>query len=105
MFMRIAVIPGDGIGKDVTAEAVKVLQATGEAFGRRFDLVHLPWSADHYLKTGETLPANGYQMLRDELQAIFVGALGDPRVPGNKRRQPDGRNLVVSTDARDARCG
>ena len=82
--MRIAVIPGDGIGKDVTAEAVKVLQATGDVFGRRFDLVHLPWSADHYLKTGETLPANGYQMLRDEFEAIFVGALGDPRV----RRQP-----------------
>jgi 3-isopropylmalate dehydrogenase len=82
--MRIAVIPGDGIGKDVTAEAVKVLQATGEVFGRRFDLVHLPWSADHYLKTGETLPANGYQMLRDEFQAVFVGALGDPRVADNR---------------------
>ena len=91
--MRIAVIPGDGIGKDVTAEAVKVLQATGEAFGRRFDLVHLPWSADHYLKTGETLPANGYQMLRDEFQAIFVGALGDPRVPGNQHA----RDILLGT--------
>ncbi len=91
--MRIAVIPGDGIGKDVTAEAVKVLQATGEAFGRRFDLVHLPWSADYYLKTGETLPANGYQMLRDEFQAIFVGALGDPRVPGNQHA----RDILLGT--------
>ena len=91
--MRIAVIPGDGIGKDVTAEAVKVLQATGNAFGRRFDLVHLPWSADHYLATGETLPANGYQMLRDEFQAILVGALGDPRVPGNQHA----RDILLGT--------
>ena len=91
--MRIAVIPGDGIGKDVTAEAVKVLQATGAAFGRRFDLVHLPWCADHFLKTGETLPANGYQMLRDEFQAIFVGALGDPRVPGNQHA----RDILLGT--------
>jgi len=82
--MRIAVIPGDGIGKDVTAEAVKVLEATSEVFGRALDLVHLPWSADHFLATGETLPANGYQMLRDEFQAIFVGALGDPRVADNR---------------------
>jgi 3-isopropylmalate dehydrogenase len=82
--MRIAVIPGDGIGKDVTAEAVKVLSATSQVFGRPLDLVHLPWSADHFLKTGETLPANGYQMLRDEFQAILVGALGDSRVADNR---------------------
>ena len=91
--MRIAVIPGDGIGKDVTAEAVKVLQAAGEVFGRRFDLVHLPWSADHYLQTGETLPANGYQMLRDEFEAIFVGALGDPRVADNRHA----RDILLGT--------
>ena len=81
--MRIAVIAGDGIGREVTAEAVKILSAAGEAFGRRFDIERLPWSADHYLKTGETLPANGYQLLR-EFDAIFVGALGDPRVPDNR---------------------
>jgi 3-isopropylmalate dehydrogenase len=82
--MRIAVIPGDGIGKDVTAEAVKVLNAVGEVFGCRMELVPFPWSADHYLATGETIPAGGYQMLADEFQAIFVGALGDPRVPDNR---------------------
>ena len=90
--MRIAVIAGDGIGKDVTAEAVKVLKSVGDAFGRRFDLEHLPWSADHYLKTGETLPANGYQMLR-EFDAIFVGALGDPRVPDNRHA----RDILLGT--------
>ena len=82
--MRIAVIPGDGIGKDVTAEAIKVLEAVQRRSGLRLDLVHLPWSADHYLATGETLPAGGYRMLRDEFDAIFVGALGDPRVADNR---------------------
>jgi 3-isopropylmalate dehydrogenase len=91
--MRIAVIAGDGIGKDVTAEAVKVLKAVGEAFGRPFDLEHLPWSADHYLKTGETLPANGYQLLREFDDAIFVGALGDPRVSDNRHA----RDILLGT--------
>jgi 3-isopropylmalate dehydrogenase len=91
--MRIAVIPGDGIGQDVTAEAVKVLTAVAEASGKRLDLVPLPWGADHYLATGETLPANGYQMLRDEFDAIFVGALGDPRVADNRHA----RDILLGT--------
>lgn len=81
--MKIAVIAGDGIGKDVTAEAVKVLNTVSTVFGRQITLEHLPWSADHYLKTGETLPANGYDLLRT-FDAVFVGALGDPRVSDNK---------------------
>jgi 3-isopropylmalate dehydrogenase len=81
--MRIAVIPGDGIGVEVTAEAVKVLRRVAEVFGRQFDLHVLPWGAEHYLRTGETLPADGYRMLRDDFDAIFIGALGDPRVPDN----------------------
>jgi len=79
--MRIAVIPGDGIGVDVTAEAVKVIRAVGEAFGRTFDLEMLPYGAEYYLQTGISMPPNGYAMLRDEFEAIFIGALGDPRVP------------------------
>ncbi|MBI1874556.1 MAG: 3-isopropylmalate dehydrogenase [Acidobacteria bacterium] len=79
--VRIAVIPGDGIGKDVTAEAVKVIRVVGEVFGRPFDLELLPYGADHYLETGISLPPNGSVMLRDEFDAIFIGALGDPRIP------------------------
>ena len=90
--MRIAVIAGDGIGREVTAAAVKVLQAAGKAFGRRLDLEHLPWSADHFLKTGETLPPDGYQLLR-EFDAVFVGALGDPRVPDNRHA----RDILLGT--------
>jgi 3-isopropylmalate dehydrogenase len=91
--MRIAVIPGDGIGKDVTAEAVKVLEAMASRGGRPLDLVTLPWSADHYLATGETMPADGYRMLRDEFAAIFVGALGDPRVADNRHA----RDILLGT--------
>jgi 3-isopropylmalate dehydrogenase len=91
--VKIAVIAGDGIGKDVTAEAVKALEAVGEVYGRRFVLEPLPWSADHYLKTGETIPANGYRMLRDEFDAIFIGALGDPRVTDNRHA----RDILLGT--------
>jgi 3-isopropylmalate dehydrogenase len=82
--MRIAVIPGDGVGVEVTAEAVKILRSVERVFGRRFDLETLPWGADHYLKTGVTVPPDGYAMLRNEFDAILVGALGDPRVPDNR---------------------
>jgi 3-isopropylmalate dehydrogenase len=91
--MRIAVIPGDGIGKDVTAEAVKVLKAVAASSDRSLELVPLPWSADHYLATGETLPADGYRMLRDDFAAIFVGALGDPRVADNRHA----RDILLGT--------
>src|SRR5574340_402195 len=79
--MRIAVIAGDGIGKDVTAEAVKVLRAAAGVFGRTLQLELLPYGADYFLETGISLPPNGYTMLRDEFDAIYIGALGDPRIP------------------------
>ena len=90
--MDIAIIPGDGIGKEVTAEAVKVLDAVADRFGRGFNLQHLPWSADHYLDTGVTIPANGYDTLRG-FDAIFIGALGDPRVPDNRHA----RDILLGT--------
>ena len=79
--MRIAIIPGDGIGKDVTAEAVKVIEAVGDVYGQRFELEHLPYGADHFLETGISMPPGGHALLAKEFDAIFVGALGDPRVP------------------------
>jgi 3-isopropylmalate dehydrogenase len=82
--VRVAVIPGDGIGKEVTAEAVRVLRAVSDSAGRRLELTELPWSADHYLTTGVTIPPNGYAMLRDNYDAVLLGALGDPRVPDNR---------------------
>ena len=91
--MRVAVIPGDGIGVEVVAEAVKVLRRVNEVFGRSIDLETLPWSAEHYLKTGVTIPANGYAMLRNEFEAVFIGALGDPRVPDNRHA----RDILLGT--------
>src|SRR5574337_1631258 len=81
---RIAVIPGDGIGKDVTAEAAKVLRATAAAAGLELDLVEFDWGAERYLRDGVTLPQGAERMLREKFDAILVGALGDPRVPANK---------------------
>ncbi len=81
---RIAVLPGDGIGKDVTAEAVKVLEAAAEAWELPLELVHLPWDADRYLATGETMPPGALEDFRDHYAAVFIGAYGDPRVPDMK---------------------
>ena len=78
---RIAVLPGDGIGRDVTAEAVKVMQAAQVRWDLPIGMVEKPWSADHYLETGETLPEGALDDLRDNYSAIFIGAYGDPRIP------------------------
>jgi 3-isopropylmalate dehydrogenase len=91
--MRIAVIPGDGIGKDVTAEAVKVLHTVADVFGRRLDLEMLPYGADYFLETGISMPSNGYKMLRDEFSAVYIGALGDPRVPDMRHA----RDILLGT--------
>ncbi len=78
---KIAIIPGDGIGTDVTAEAVKVLRTIGELCGLDIELVEYDLGAERYLRTGETLPAEVLKDLRENYEAIFLGALGDPRVP------------------------
>ena len=90
--MKIAIIAGDGIGQDVTREAVKVLAAIEGRFGISLTLEHLPWSADYYLKTGVTLPPDGYDLLR-QFDAVFIGALGDPRVPDNRHA----RDILLGT--------
>jgi 3-isopropylmalate dehydrogenase len=82
--VRLAVIPGDGIGPEVVGEAVRAIRRVGDVFGRTFDIEELPWSARHFLQTGITVPANGFAMLRDQFDAVLVGALGDPRVPDNR---------------------
>jgi len=80
---RIAVIPGDGIGVEVTREAVECLRAAAQVGGRPLDLDLLPYGAEHFLKTGETLPVAALDSLRG-YDAILLGALGDPRVPDNR---------------------
>jgi 3-isopropylmalate dehydrogenase len=82
--MRIAVVPGDGIGVDVTREAVKVLEQAASCGGFPLETVFFPWSADHYLKTGQTVPPEAFDDLSAQYDAIFMGAFGDPRVPDMK---------------------
>jgi 3-isopropylmalate dehydrogenase len=82
--MKLAIVPGDGIGVDVTREAVKVLEAVDRRSSLSLELVTFPWSADHYLATGETIPPGAFDDLSRNFDAIFMGAFGDPRVPDMK---------------------
>ena len=81
---RIAVIPGDGIGKEVIPEAVNVLKAAASAAGHEVALTEFDWGADRYLRDGTTLPAGAVEMFENEFDAILLGAMGDPRVPSNQ---------------------
>ncbi len=78
---RIAVIPGDGIGPEVTAEAVRVLEAAQPALTKPLAFTHFDWGAARWLEDGTTLPAGAVDDLRNHYAAILFGALGDPRVP------------------------
>lgn len=82
--IRIALIPGDGIGPDVAREAHRVLDAVAGMGLADVSLEQFPHGADHYLATGETLGEVTYSRLRDEFDAILLGAVGDPRVPDNR---------------------
>src|SRR5215469_7156634 len=81
---RIAVIPGDGIGAEVTPQALRVLSAVCAPTNRALEFVEFDWGADKYLREGVTLPPGAVEMLRDEFDTILFGALGDPRVPSNQ---------------------
>ncbi len=75
---RIAVIPGDGIGKEVVPEGVRLLEAAAEKFGFRLDLQHHTFgSCDYYAEHGTMLPANWKELLTPT-DAIFFGAVGWP---------------------------
>src|SRR5258708_38866661 len=77
---RIAVIPGDGIGKEVTPEAVKVLRAVAAPAQRQMEFIEFDWGADKYLREEVTLPAGGVEILRGGCVAILFGGVGDPPV-------------------------
>ncbi|MBN2271529.1 MAG: 3-isopropylmalate dehydrogenase [Sedimentisphaerales bacterium] len=78
----IAVIPGDGTGPEVTAEAVKVLKAAAKKFGFKVDLTEFDFGGERYKRTGETLPDSAVAELR-KFDSILLGAIGHPDVaPG-----------------------
>ena len=77
---KIAVIPGDGIGKEVVPEGLRVLEAAGKRFGINYAFTHFDWSCETYVRTGKMMPADGLEQLRP-FDAIFLGAVGYPGVP------------------------
>ena len=80
---RIALIPGDGIGVDVTREAARVLRCVSDRHDLGFEFKEFDLGAERYLQTGVAITEAEWQELAD-FDAIFLGAMGDPRVPGNE---------------------
>ena len=80
---RIALIPGDGIGVDVTREAAKVLRSVSGKHGLAFELQEFDLGAERFLRTGVAITEDDWAELA-QYDAIFLGAMGDPRVPGNE---------------------
>src|SRR5918998_1025431 len=77
---RIAVIPGDGIGREVTPAALEVLEAAGRAHGFALELTEYPWGCDYFVENGRMMPVDAIDGLRGS-DAIFLGAVGRPDVP------------------------
>ena len=77
---KIAVIPGDGIGQEVTPEGLRVLEAAGRKFGLNFQFTHFNWSCEVYAKTGSMMPEDGLEQLK-KFDSVLLGAVGYPGVP------------------------
>jgi 3-isopropylmalate dehydrogenase len=84
---RIAVIGGDGIGPEVVAEAVGLLEGLRESHGVALEFGHFDWGADKYLREGVSLPEGALEMLSQRFDAILAGAFGDPRVASNQHAE------------------
>src|SRR5262249_49010689 len=80
---RIAVIPGDGIGKEVVPEGIRVLEAAGRRFGFGWSWTHFDWSCEAYARTGRMMPEDGVEQLRP-FEGVVLGSVGAD-VPGGDR--------------------
>src|ERR671918_1039843 len=80
MAHRIAVIPGDGIGREVLPEGMRVLEAAGRRFGFDLEWTTFDWSCEAYTRTGRMMPEDGLDQLR-KFEAVYLGAVGFPGVP------------------------
>lgn len=89
---KISVIAGDGIGIDVTTEALKVLNVVNQKHNLSLDIETLDYGAERYLRDGTTLPAGEMERFRNEVDAIYLGALGDPRIPDMRH----GREILLA---------
>jgi 3-isopropylmalate dehydrogenase len=84
MGKKIAVIPGDGIGPEVIAQGMRVLERVNESGQLGLQFVHFGWNADEYLRTGVSIPPGGMDDIRKNYAAVYLGAFGDPRIPDMK---------------------
>ncbi|HVT02993.1 MAG TPA: 3-isopropylmalate dehydrogenase [Thermoanaerobaculia bacterium] len=84
MTKKIAVVPGDGIGPEVIAEGMRILNRVNEESKLGLEFVHFDWNADNYLETGISMPPGAMDDLREHYAAVYLGAFGDPRVPDMK---------------------
>ncbi|NEU30907.1 tartrate dehydrogenase [bacterium LRH843] len=78
--IELAVIPGDGIGKEVVPESLRVLNLLAEIDGAlKFDFTEFPWNCDYYAEYGKMMPDDGQDQLKN-FEAIFLGAIGNPKI-------------------------
>ena len=84
MARRIAVVPGDGIGPEVIAQGMRVLERIDRRHALELEFTHFGWNADEYLRTGISMPKGAMEDIRDHYDAVYLGAFGDPRVPDMK---------------------
>ncbi|NUO82123.1 3-isopropylmalate dehydrogenase [candidate division KSB1 bacterium] len=89
---KIAVIAGDGIGIDVTTEALKIMRCANEKFRLGLELIEFEYGADYFLKTGVGLPKGQMEDFRSNYAAVYLGALGDPRIPDMRH----GREILLA---------
>ena len=84
MARKIAVVPGDGIGPEVIAEGMRLLERVNTVHKLGLEFVHFGWNADEYLRTGISIPPGAMDDIREHYAAVYLGAFGDPRVPDMK---------------------
>jgi 3-isopropylmalate dehydrogenase len=81
---KIAVVPGDGIGPEVIAAGMRILEHLNDARNLGFEFTHFGWNADEYLRTGISMPPGAMDDIRVNYDAVYLGAFGDPRIPDMK---------------------
>ncbi len=84
MGKKIAVVPGDGIGPEVIAAGMKILEHLNQRRKLGLEFVHFGWNADEYLRTGVSMPPGAMDDIRNNYAAVYLGAFGDPRIPDMK---------------------
>jgi 3-isopropylmalate dehydrogenase len=81
---KIAVVPGDGIGPEVIAAGMRILESVNDSCRLGLEFAHFGWNADEYLRTGISMPPGAMDDIRVNYDAVYLGAFGDPRVPDMK---------------------